>query len=112
VTRRDRVVARLRDALATHDSGAVEAVLARRASVRSDDARPVMGAADVAATLVAQGATSLALQSVNGETAIVARTGTDVVAVYCLTVRRSRVIDVFVIREPPRLAHFNRVTDA
>ena len=112
MTRRDRVVTRLRDALAARDSGAVEAVLAQRVSARSDDARPVMGAADVAAALVAQSATSLAVQSVNGETAIVARAGTDVVAVYCLTVRRNLVVDVFISREPPRLVHFNRVTDA
>jgi len=111
VTRRDRVVAAFRSALAAQSGHALEGLLVRRASVRSDDERPVIGAAEVAAALVAHGATSLTLQSVNGETGIVARAGSEVVAVYCFTVRLGRVVDVVVIREPTRLQHFTGVTD-
>jgi len=111
VTRRDRVVAAFRIALAARSGPAITRLLARKASLRSDDARPVIGAVEVAAALVALDATSLTLQSVNGETGIVARAETEVVAVYCLTVRLGRVVDVFLVREPARLQHFSRVTD-
>ena len=112
MTRRDRVVAAFRSALAARSGPALARLLARKVSVRSDDTRPVIGAVDVAAALVAHDATSLTLQSVNGETGIVARAGTEVVAVYCVTVRLGRVVDVFLIRDPARLQHFTRVTDS
>lgn len=112
MTRRDRVVAGFRAALASRASTALEVLLARRVTLRSDDARPVIGAVQVAGALVAHEATSLALQSVNGEAGVVARVGAEVVAVYCLTVRLGRIVDVWIIRDPTRLGHFNRVTDA
>lgn len=111
MTRRDRVVTEFRGALAARNSSAIEVLLARRVSLRSDNARPINGVSPVAAALVAHDATSLSLQSVNGEAGVVARAGVEVVAVYCLTVRLGRIVDIWLIREPVRLQHFNRVTD-